>query len=196
MARPFTAFNTIMAKLFYVMGASGAGKDSLLSYARSHLHQHRSLIFAHRYITRKATAGGENHIELSEEEFHSRHHMGLFSMHWYSHHQWYALGIEIKHWLSMGLSVVVNGSRAYLDQAIADYPLLLPILITADQEILRDRLIKRNREPSEAIEQRLTRTKAIASPMSNPRIVEIPNNGELSAAGEQLVKLLSGEPDI
>ena len=43
-------------RLVYVMGPSGAGKDSLLSFARSALAD-EPVVFAHRYITRPAGQG-------------------------------------------------------------------------------------------------------------------------------------------
>ena len=55
-----------MGTLFYVVGASGAGKDSLLAYARAALGGGTPVFFAHRYITRPAEAGGENHVALSK----------------------------------------------------------------------------------------------------------------------------------
>ena len=44
---------TETGQLIYVMGPSGAGKDSLLGYARERLAE-QPLVFAHRYITRPA----------------------------------------------------------------------------------------------------------------------------------------------
>ncbi len=52
-------------RLFYVVGASGAGKDSLIEYARNALGSRDAVVFAHRYITRPPTARGENHVALS-----------------------------------------------------------------------------------------------------------------------------------
>ncbi len=48
-----------MAKLFYVIGPSGAGKDSVLDYARQHATASLPASFAHRYITRVAESGNE-----------------------------------------------------------------------------------------------------------------------------------------
>ncbi len=56
-----------MSRLLYLMGASGSGKDSLLDALRQHLPT--DVAVAHRYITRPADAGAENHIALSETEF-------------------------------------------------------------------------------------------------------------------------------
>lgn len=56
-----------MGRLIWLMGPSGSGKDSLLSALRQ--REHSQLLVAHRYITRAANAGSENHIALSEQEF-------------------------------------------------------------------------------------------------------------------------------
>ena len=47
-------------KLIWLMGASGSGKDSLLTELRQ--REQTQLLVAHRYITRDASAGSENHI--------------------------------------------------------------------------------------------------------------------------------------
>jgi ribose 1,5-bisphosphokinase len=56
-----------MGRLIWLMGPSGSGKDSLLSALRQ--REHTQLLVAHRFITRAANAGSENHISLSEQEF-------------------------------------------------------------------------------------------------------------------------------
>lgn len=60
----------MMGKLIWLMGPSGSGKDSLLAELR--LREQTQLLVAHRYITRDASAGSENHIALSEQEFYPR----------------------------------------------------------------------------------------------------------------------------
>lgn len=60
----------MMGKLIWLMGPSGSGKDSLLAELR--LREQTQLLVAHRYITRDASAGSENHIALSEREFYPR----------------------------------------------------------------------------------------------------------------------------
>jgi ribose 1,5-bisphosphokinase PhnN len=57
-------------RLIYVMGPSGAGKDSLLGFARDRLKA-EPILFAHRYITRPS-GNGEAHVELTVEEFEVR----------------------------------------------------------------------------------------------------------------------------
>ncbi len=82
-----------MARLIYLMGPSGAGKDSLLAALRADAD--RAPLVAHRYITRPADAGCENHIALSEPEFLRRRAKGLFALDWQAHQQHYAFGIEV-----------------------------------------------------------------------------------------------------
>lgn len=175
-------------RLFYVMGPSGAGKDSLLSHARDQVVA-QPIIFAHRYITRPATSGGENHVALSNEEFSVRLAHGCFSMAWESHGLRYGIGIEVQAWLMRGLSVVVNGSREYLPRAADHFPDIIPVAITVDPSILRQRLEARGRESTADIEERLSR--AAAFQLEHPALVTIDNSGPLSQGGDALVALLN-----
>jgi ribose 1,5-bisphosphokinase len=72
-----------MPGLIYVMGPSGSGKDSLLGYARERVRD-LPVAFAHRYITRPVSAGGENHVALTRPEFRIRQRAGLFALDWES----------------------------------------------------------------------------------------------------------------
>lgn len=182
-----------MAEVFYVIGASGVGKDSLLGFARVHRPRNAPVVFAHRYITRPSHAGGENHIALSDDEFQYRDQMGCFAMRWHSHDTWYGIGIEIDQWLSKGLKVVVNGSRAYLNQAATTYPYLIPILISAEPDRLRERLVARGRETPSEIEARLLLAQSLDAKTDHPKLVRINNDGELTDAGNRLLELILSE---
>jgi ribose 1,5-bisphosphokinase len=177
------------ARLIYVVGASGSGKDSLMSYARSRLANESQVVFAHRYITRSADAGGENHVALTQEEFDSRRRAGLMAMHWESHGHAYGLGIEVNQWLAKGITVVVNGSREYLETAAQRYPELVPVWVEVSPEVLRARLQARGREGAEEIEKRLAR--APKNQVLGRRGELIRNDGELRLAGDTLVNLIS-----
>jgi len=108
--------------LFYVVGAPLAGKHRLLSEARHELAGDHGVIFAHRYVTRAVSADRNDEIELAEAEFLARLRRRLFAMHWERGGTHYGIGMEINYWLALGLRVVVEGSRAYLPQALAAYP--------------------------------------------------------------------------
>lgn len=178
-------------RLFYVIGASGSGKDSLMRYGRERLAGDSSVVFAHRYITRPVELHGENHVALTEAEFDARLAAGLFAMHWGSHGLRYGIGREINFWLAKGCNVVMNGSREYLASARQNYPTLTSVLVAVSPETLAMRLRARGRETEEQISGRLARAQQFVHPRG---IVEtIMNDGELSEAGERFVQLLAPE---
>jgi ribose 1,5-bisphosphokinase len=177
-------------RLFYIVGASGAGKDSLIRYARNKLGVHDAVVFAHRYITRAPDAGGENHVALSASEFTLRERNGLFALAWQSHGYHYGVGIEIDQWLERSLDVVVNGSRGYLAVARARYAELSVVWINAKPQVLAARLQRRGRESGSQIIGRLARAArpAVSPP---PDALQISNDGPLEQAGDRLVAMLA-----
>ena len=183
------------ARLIYVVGPSGSGKDSLFRYAREKLADNPGVVFAHRYITRAADAGGENHVALTPAEFASRQRIRLFALAWHSHGHAYGIGIEINQWLAKGATVVVNGSREYLAEASQRFPELLAVSIAVPAEVLRERLLARGREDSASVDQRLERHRRMQS--LSPLGHVITNDGPLERAGGALVALLrehAGQP--
>jgi ribose 1,5-bisphosphokinase len=182
----------LQGRLFYVVGASGVGKDTLMQYARDTLHDEHAVLFAHRYITRPAGAGGENHVALAAEEFEMRKRHGLFAMTWQSHGLHYAIGIEIDMWLAKGLTVVVNGSRAYISAARRRYPAMKVVWISAGPKLLAARLARRGRESRAEIAKRHARNARVdVEPPGGA--LHIRNDGPLESAGGRLVAVLAGE---
>jgi len=171
--------------LFYVIGPSGSGKDSLINYARRKNVDGR-ILFAHRYITRP-TGGHENHVVLSDAEFARRSALGFFALEWASHSLHYGIGVEIDLWLATGSSVVVNGSRSYLATALKRYPELRIIVIDTEPAILKARLTARGREGSSEIEKRITINRSWRPP-AGAHFVTIDNSGDLPAAGERILR--------
>lgn len=178
-----------MGPLVYVMGPSGAGKDSVMNRARTLLMPDAPVIFAHRYITRPAEAGGENHVALTKAEFALRRDHGLFAFHWEAHGNRYGIGCEIDGWRRSGLTVVVSGSREHFLAAGGLDEDTHPVLITAPAERLAERLAARGREDSDAATERLGR--GTAYEIADPRLVTIVNDGALDAAAQAFVSLLA-----
>ncbi|NCN89257.1 MAG: phosphonate metabolism protein/1,5-bisphosphokinase (PRPP-forming) PhnN [Gallionella sp.] len=178
--------------LLYLIGASGSGKDSLMSYARAALAQDPAVVFAHRYITRPPDAGGENHLALSEDEFESRVAQKLFPLHWRSHGLRYGVGCELNHWLAQGFTVILNGSRAYLHEASRRYPELVPVLIEVSPAALRQRLLARGRESAAEIDSRLHRAGEFDA-LQHGRLLRFRNDEPLSATGPEFVKLVRSQ---
>lgn len=175
-------------RLIYVMGASGSGKDSLMRYAREKLARHPNIVFAHRYITRPADAGGENHVSLSPDEFASRAAAGLFALHWQSHGHHYGIGIEIDQWLANSATVIVNGSREYLPHVVSRYGDVVPLLIKVSPDVLRERLLRRGRETSDQIEKRLHRHQVLSD--SCGECLTVNNDGPLHDSGDTLIGII------
>ena len=175
------------APFVYVMGPSGAGKDTVLRHARDRLGD-APVAFAHRYITRPPVADDENHVALSVPEFRVRKARGLFAMDWEAHGLCYGIGCEIDIWRRAGLVVVVSGSRAHFGQALAKAPDVVPVLVICAPAELARRLAQRGRESEEAIAERLRRNPAPA--LSHPRLVTLDNSGPIEVAGERLMALL------
>lgn len=175
-----------MARLIWLMGASGSGKDSLLDALRETAPG--GVLVAHRYITRAADAGGENHVALSEAEFSRRRAKGLFAIDWQAHQHSYALGIEIDFWLSQGLDVVVNGSRLHLPAVERRYGAqLLPVCLQVSPDVLAQRLRQRGRESEEQIALRLRRA-AEGAPAC---CTMLNNDGPLSQTLDHFLTLLA-----
>jgi ribose 1,5-bisphosphokinase len=171
-------------RLIYLVGASGAGKDSVLTRMRALLQPTDRIVVAHRYITRAADAGGENHVALSEPEFLQRRDAGCFALHWQSHGLHYGIGREIELWLTLGLRVVINGSRAHVPKLAEVCPQAEIVEITASEPVIRQRLRARGRESEAAIEARLHRNRALAD---CPAALRILNEGPLDQAAEALL---------
>ena len=175
--------------LVYVMGPSGAGKDSVLGRARALLPADAPVVFAHRYITRPADSGGENHVALTRAEFAVRLVHGLFAYHWQAHGNDYGVGREIHDWRAAGMTVVVSGSRDHFQKTGGLDSMARPVLITASPERLQQRLASRGRETARQAAERLDR--ADAYDIADPRLVTIVNDGALDTAATSLVTLLA-----
>ena len=143
--------------IFYVIGSSGVGKDSIINDVKTKLRFEDQFIFAKRFITRPNKDGNEKHIELSIPDFNHRIDQKLFALHWEAHNHYYGIGIELEYWISNGYHVIVNGSRAYKEIAALKYPNLKSILIDADKEVIYERLVGRKRETLQLIEKRMKR---------------------------------------
>lgn len=178
-------------RLFYIMGASGAGKDTLLQGCREHAGKDLRPLVAHRYITRKPDGGTERHVWLSAAEFEQRVAMNAFAMHWSANGLRYGIGREIDHWLAEGGQVLVNGSRGYLDQARSRYgSTLIPVLIRVDPDQLQRRLILRGRECPEDIEARIRRARVLEQQLPADCLV-VGNNGRAEEAISRLLTVIA-----
>ncbi|VTU41157.1 Ribose 1,5-bisphosphate phosphokinase PhnN [Variovorax sp. PBS-H4] len=174
-------------QLVYVMGPSGAGKDSLIAWLKDHLPPHLPLHLARRTITRPVRDGDEQHHSVSEQAFGLLHQAQAFALDWQANGLRYGVLHDELAPLHRGDWVLVNGSRAYLPQAAARFPQLTAVHVTASLDVLRQRLLARGREAPERVEARVQRALAFLPP---PYAIEVRNDGPIAEAGAQLLQAL------
>lgn len=170
-----------------VVGPSGVGKDSLIGYARTRLVDSERVVFVRRVVTRTADQGSEDHDSMDAAAFAEAERNGAFALNWEAHGLRYGLPIALERDLAAGRVVVANLSRAVIPALMERYPAALAVLVTAQREIIEQRLASRGRETAESIRNRLDRRAGDGLPAST---VQIDNSGALETAGEEFIHLL------
>ncbi|CAG8867825.1 Ribose 1,5-bisphosphate phosphokinase PhnN [Pseudomonas fluorescens] len=177
-----------IGRLIYLMGPSGAGKDSLIDASRAQLLAAGAEV-ARRVITRSAEAKGEDAVSVSVEEFARLRATGALALDWQANGLAYGIPASVDDWLGEGRHVLVNGSRAYLRQARARYPDLIAIQLEVDPRILQQRLLARGREPVRQIEERLERGRQLQV-TEDDSVHILDNSGSLKDAAQGLFRIL------
>jgi ribose 1,5-bisphosphokinase len=169
-----------------VVGPSGAGKDSLIDFARQRLADNDRIGFVRRFITRDADAGSEDHHAVSVQQFEEMRQAGKFAVHWGAHDLHYGIPADTLDQLATGRTLIANGSRAAIPDFLKAYPKLLVVTVTADPAIIAKRLKSRGREDETSISKRLARSEQQWT--ITCRHVVIDNSGALETAGAEFVK--------
>lgn len=167
-----------------VTGASGVGKDTLLSYARERAGG--VAFFPRRTITRPP-GPGEDHDPMEPADFEAALAAGVFAVWWQAHGLHYGIPISVDASVRAGRPVVVNVSRGVLGQLAARYERLVVVRITVSDAVRSLRLRARRRESTDGIAERIAR--ADPAP-DHPIDAEIRNDGTLEAGGEQLLSVI------
>lgn len=168
-----------------VVGASGAGKDSLINFARDHLGD--EVVVVRRVVTRAADGSSEDHDSLAPETFAAAAAAGEFALSWNAHGLSYGLPVSLEDDLVAGLVVVANLSRAALPRVLLRYPTAVVVEVTAEADVIARRLAGRGRESNAEILKRMARGSDFHLP---PSTVRIDNSGDLDLAGGRFVALL------
>jgi len=167
-----------------VVGASGAGKDALLSYARERAGTFAR--FPRRAITRPP-GPGEDHDPVTEDQFATARRRGAFAVYWRAHGLCYGLPASVDAEVRGGLVVVANVSRSVIDELDARYQRVVVVHVTVPEEVRAQRLRARRREPELGIGQRLARP----DPAPGHRVdAVIQNDGSLAEGGTQLLRVI------
>lgn len=169
----------------FVVGPSGAGKDTVLSYARDRLLGDERFAFVRRVVTR-SPGRWEDHEALSDAEFAQRSASGSFALSWRAHGLQY--GVPLSHvWgIDEGRIVVCNGSRGAISEARAIFGAMKVVFVTAPREVRLARLQRRGRE--ERLEERIDRL--AQDDIEAMADLVIDNVGDPEGSGEMLLSFL------
>jgi thymidine phosphorylase len=174
--------------LFFVVGPSGSGKDSLIDGAKAVFEKTGRYVFARRVITRPAGSAGEDHEATTEEEFARRIALGGFLISWNAHGLRYGLPASLMAALENGQHVIANGSRAVIAELAARVPRLIVVEVVAPPELLAARIAGRGRETGAAIDKRVARN--VAQWPSSVKTVTVRNDATIAAGIERFLAAL------
>lgn len=177
--------------LVLVVGPSGAGKDSILGYARQQLTSDSRFVFARRLITRHDADPTEEHEACTEAAFAAEEASGTLVVSWRAHGTGYGIRRTILQPLAEGRVVIANVSRRVIDQGAALAARVTIAHITASPAVLAARLRLRGRETHDEIVARLAREAPL--PPHTGALVTIGNDGPLAEGGGEFVALLREE---
>jgi ribose 1,5-bisphosphokinase len=171
-----------------IAGPSGAGKDSVIEYARTALEGDARFVFARRVITRPP-GPAEDSAHADEAEFARRAARGDFVLSWRAHGLAYGIPAETVAQVRGGTVVVGNLSRSVLGELPACFPRSFAVRVTVPEHVRRARIAARGREDDAAARARLERPDPAPDV---PVDLEIVNDRGLAEAGDALVAFLRG----
>lgn len=143
-------------KIILIVGPSGAGKDTLLQLARKHYNGDSKMAFVKRFITRPPDHNEQNYY-VDHQTFHLLKHHNHFIADWQAHGHLY--GVSTSSLQTDNRVFFISVSRSAIEEFEQHYKDVTTLLITADLEVLQNRLISRGREGFEAVRKRLERAK-------------------------------------
>lgn len=173
--------------LVAVVGPSGAGKDTLIDYARQRLAGDSAILFVRRIVTRPALPSAEDHDSLPLDRFIAARAAGAFAVTWEAHGLHYAIPAETLRHVGAGGVAVVNGSRAALPAMESAFGRVLAISVVCRPEVLAARLASRGRETAAEQSLRVARGSLFAAGAS---AVEVVNSGDVATSGEAILSVI------
>jgi thymidine phosphorylase len=174
---------------FFVVGPSGAGKDSLIEGARAQLGDTGRYVFARRTITRPTGAPGEDHNGVTEAQFNSSVSAGDFLITWEAHGLSYGLPADLLAALNDGCNVIANGSRKMIRELAGRVPRLIVVEVTASTDVLAARIMARGRET--ALEARARVMRQVEPLPVDIETIRVNNDGALEQGISAFVHALA-----
>jgi phosphonate metabolism protein PhnN/1,5-bisphosphokinase (PRPP-forming) len=177
----------LKGRLVLVVGPSGAGKDTLLRGARALFADRPEIAFPQREITRAVDDLAEDFVSVTPAQFEARERSGGYVLSWRAHGLAYGVPTAILDDLGAGRTVVLNVSRAVVDNARdLGWPVTVA-QVSASAATRRERLIKRAREADEALDGRLQDT---SETVSGPGVFNVQNEGGVDEGVRRLADII------
>jgi ribose 1,5-bisphosphokinase len=178
-----------LAPVIAVVGPSGVGKDSVMEALAARAP---GIVRVRRVITRPEGEEGEDFDRVSVEVFQQMAAEGAFALHWPAHGLLYGVPTAIGDLRHQSDAVLVNLSRSVLLQAQEVFGEMIVVSLTADPDVLAQRLSARARECGQEQARRLARA-TNPLPEGLVRVIEIDNSGSLEATIAAILSQLQPE---
>jgi ribose 1,5-bisphosphokinase len=151
------------------------------------------LYFARRTVTRNLDNSNEDHEAVAFDEFAQLLRAGAFALHWQAHGLHY--GVRKEEIFGRDGWVMVNGSRAYAEQARMLFVGLTVLHVSAPEAVVRARLAARQRETAAQVEARIQRSQSadVAFATGDLRIV---NDDSLEVTARVLCDILQARTGL
>lgn len=175
-------------RVVLVVGPSGAGKDTLIAWAKAICSHDPTIVFPRRIVTRPAS-DAEDHDSLTDAAFDCAVNNGVFAFWWRAHRLKYAIPRSVDDEIRAGRTLVCNVSRGIVSGVRERYVRVDAVLITAPAEVLAARLASRSRATDGSLIERVKRNEAFTEFQAD---YVIENVGAPDAAAQQLLNLING----
>ncbi len=169
-----------------VVGASGAGKDSVIRFARQALAGDGRFVFPRRVVTR-AGGSAEDSEEATYDDFLQREAEGAFVLSWRAHGISYGIPSSVNDDIRSMRIVTVNISREVIPLVRERFKNFRIVEIVASVAVVERRLAARGRETHDDIVARIVRNSAYTNVPSDMRIH---NDNALEEAGRNFIGFL------
>ena len=184
--------NKIIGKLFFIVGNSGSGKDSLIWEVQKNLPKDlKPVKVPQRVITRPPSPDTEDFESATEKEFLELKKEDAFAFDWHIYDLYYGVRINILDWIKNGHPVLINVSRNILKEVRQKIPEMKIIFVKVPFEITAARIKARGRENEEKMKGRLERAKLNQDLPIADFVVD--NSGDLEEAGKVLLNYILSE---
>jgi guanylate kinase len=186
-------FPARMAKVFVITGRSGVGKGTLIRELLQRVPDLELSVSATTRAPREGEENGRDYHFLTPEQFEQRvEEKDFLEFATYSGNRYGTLRSEVERCLEHGRSVVLEIEVQGAQQVRAAKPDSVQIFIAPpDPAVLRERLIGRGTDSTEAIDERLkvAEQELAAQDDFDHQIV----NDDVSRASNELVEVVRGE---